>query len=314
MAYTLVEASKLSNDVLSQGIVETFVRDDPVLERIGWIDIPGNALKYDRETTEADAEFKNVNDTWDPTYQQVTPYTATLKICGNAARLDDFLKSTRRNINDIKAELIAGNIKAVKKTFMNAFYYGNETSNPKEFDGLHKLISSPTYNTIIADPSDTASVALSLGTHLDAALDMIKGFKPSIIISSRQMRRNVTKYLRSVGSINTGRDEFGRPIMSYGANDTPWFVSDYITDTETTISGAYSAKTGGATTSIFILTFDPMGLQGCQSRVLEATPWVPVPGTNAEESLIRWYPSIMMKSLVSCAKIVGLDADGTVTA
>ena len=314
MGLTLVEASKLSNDVLSQGIVETFVRDDPILERIGWIDIPGNALKYDRETTEADAEFKNVNDTWTPTNQEVTQYTATLKIVGNAVRLDDFLRSTRSNINNLKAELIAGNIKAVKKTFMNAFYYGNETSNPKEFDGLHTLISSTTYNTIEADPSDAESVALSLSGHLDQALDMIKGFKPSIIVSSKQLRRGVTKYLRSVGSINTGRDEFGRPIMSYGANDTPWYTSDYITNTEATSSGAYSAKTGGNTTSIFVLSFDPVGLQGCQNRVMEATPWIPVPGTNAEESLIRWYPSIMMKSLVSCTKIVGIDADGTVIA
>ena len=314
MAYTLVEASKLSNDVLSQGVVETFVRDDPVLERIGWIDIPGNALKYDRETTEASADFKNVNDTWTPTNQVVTQYTAALKIVGNAARLDDFLRSTRSNINDLKAELIAGNIKAVKKTFMDAFYYGNETSNPKEFDGLHTLISSSTYNTVIADPDDAGTVVLSLNNHLDKALDMVKGFKPAMIISSKQMRRGVTKYLRSVGSINTGRDEFGHPIMSYGAYDTPWYASDFIVDTETTSSGAYSAKTGGGTTSIFILSYDEKGLQGCQNRVMEATPWIPVTGTNCEESLIRWYSSIMIKSLVSCVKIVGIDADGTVAA
>jgi hypothetical protein len=314
MAYTLVEASKLSNDVLSQGIVETFVREDPILERIKWIDIPGNALKYDRETTEATADFKNVNDNWVPTFQKVTPYTATLKIMGNAARLDDFIKTTRSNINDVKKELIQGNIKAVKKLFMDTFWYGSETTDPKSFDGCHVLIADTTYNTINVDANDSADHALALNSMLDKALDMPKGFKPSMIVSTRQMRRNVTKYLRSVGSIQTDRDEFSRQVMRYGSDGIPWYVSDYLLDTELTSGGVFSAKTGGFTTSIFILTFDPKGLQGCQARAMEGTPWIMVPGTNCEESLIRWYPSLMMKSLVSCVKITGLDADGTVVA
>jgi len=314
MALTLVEASKYSNDVLQQGVIETFVRDDPVAERMKFKTILGNALSYNRETGEADAEFKAVNDTWTPTNQEVTKYTATLKILGNAARIDDFIRSTRQNINDVRAEMIAGNAKAVKKAWGDGLIYGNETADPKSFDGAHKLIANTTYNTILADSGDTQTVVLSLSTHLDKALDMVKGFRPACIVTSKGLRRGVTKYLRSVGSINTGRDEFGHQIMTYGSNDVPWYASDYILDTELTASGAYSAKTGGLTTSIFILSFEEKAFEGLHARPMEVTPWETVPGTNVEESKIRWYVSLMMESLVSCVKIVGIDADGTVAA
>ena len=46
MALTLAEASKLSNDMLLQGIVETIVKESPVLQVLPFIEIVGNGLTY----------------------------------------------------------------------------------------------------------------------------------------------------------------------------------------------------------------------------------------------------------------------------
>jgi len=46
MALTLVEAEKLSNDVLLQGVIETVVKDSPVLQTLPFIQIQGNGLTY----------------------------------------------------------------------------------------------------------------------------------------------------------------------------------------------------------------------------------------------------------------------------
>jgi hypothetical protein len=46
MALTLAEAAKLSNDMLMQGVVETIVKDSPVLQRLPFIEIVGNGLTY----------------------------------------------------------------------------------------------------------------------------------------------------------------------------------------------------------------------------------------------------------------------------
>lgn len=51
MALTLEEASKLSNDILLQGVVETIVKDSPVLQALPFIEIVGNGLTYNQEKT-----------------------------------------------------------------------------------------------------------------------------------------------------------------------------------------------------------------------------------------------------------------------
>jgi len=51
MALTLEEASKLSNDILLQGVVETIVKDSPILQQLPFIEIVGNGLTYNQVVT-----------------------------------------------------------------------------------------------------------------------------------------------------------------------------------------------------------------------------------------------------------------------
>ena len=51
MAITLEEASKLSNDMLKIGVVETIVKDSPILQRLPFIEIIGNSLIYNQVPT-----------------------------------------------------------------------------------------------------------------------------------------------------------------------------------------------------------------------------------------------------------------------
>ena len=44
MALTLTEAEKLSNDVLLQGVIETIIKDSPILQMLPFIQIVGNGL------------------------------------------------------------------------------------------------------------------------------------------------------------------------------------------------------------------------------------------------------------------------------
>ena len=51
MALTLNEAAKLSNDMLLQGVVETIVKDSPILQQMPFIEIVGNVLTYNQDAT-----------------------------------------------------------------------------------------------------------------------------------------------------------------------------------------------------------------------------------------------------------------------
>ena len=39
MALTLAEAAKLSNDILLQGVIETIIKDSPILQRMPFIEM-----------------------------------------------------------------------------------------------------------------------------------------------------------------------------------------------------------------------------------------------------------------------------------
>ncbi len=51
MALTLAEAAKLSNDILLQGVVETIVKESPILKGMPFIEIVGNGLTYNQDAT-----------------------------------------------------------------------------------------------------------------------------------------------------------------------------------------------------------------------------------------------------------------------
>ena len=60
MTLTLEEASKLSNDMLLQGVVETIVKESAVLQQLPFIEIVGNGLTYNQEKTLPGIDFYDV--------------------------------------------------------------------------------------------------------------------------------------------------------------------------------------------------------------------------------------------------------------
>ncbi|MCX8125949.1 MAG: phage major capsid protein, partial [Dehalococcoidia bacterium] len=124
MALSLVEAAKLSNDVLLKGVMETIVRESPVLQRLPFIPIVGNALTYNQENAMATASWYDVGDNWSESTPTFTQKTATLKILGGDADVDNYLKKTRSNVQDIEAAVIELKAKALRYEFEDKFLYG----------------------------------------------------------------------------------------------------------------------------------------------------------------------------------------------
>ena len=106
MALTLAEATKLSNDVLLTGVIETIISESPVLQAMPFIEIVGNGLTYNRENTAPTVSFFDVGDTWTESTPTFTQVNAPLKILGGDADVDNFLSSTRSNIQDLEAAIV----------------------------------------------------------------------------------------------------------------------------------------------------------------------------------------------------------------
>src|SRR4030042_516176 len=145
MSILLAESAKLSNDVLLQGVIETIIKESPVLQAMPFIEIVGNALTYNRESTLPSAEWHAANDDWvtSPalTFSQ---QTATLKILGQNADVDNYIKQTRSNIQDVEAAIIELTAKAIRHELESKFLYGNSAVDANQFDGLRKIIDTAT--------------------------------------------------------------------------------------------------------------------------------------------------------------------------
>lgn len=141
MALTLAESAKLSNDTLARGVLETFVQTSPILDRIPFMEIEGNAYAYNEEATLPGVAFRNVNEAYTESTGTVNQKSEKLVILGGDADVDRFIQQTRSNINDQRAEQTSLKVKAISYKFQETFFNGDTTVDTKSFDGLKKRLT-----------------------------------------------------------------------------------------------------------------------------------------------------------------------------
>ena len=304
MAMTLEEAAKLSNDMLLQGVVETIVKDSPVLQGLPFIEIVGNGLTYNQEKTLPSIDFYDVGDTWaesTPTFEQIT---ANLKIMGGDADVDNFLKSTRSNIQDLEAAVIELKAKALKDKFEEIFIYGDATTSPKQFDGLRKLIDTESAgDQVIAMGATGATLTLA---KLDELIDALKGGKPDMLLMSRRSRRKINTLVRAAGGMTeTDRDKWGNFVQLW--DGVPIGTNDWILDTHTVSSSLETGTTGGTCSTIYAVQFGEGALCGLTSPGhLQAEPVGPLEDKDASRTRVKWYVSLALFSSIKAAALVGV--------
>lgn len=303
MALTLSEASKLSNDVLKLGVIETIVKESPILMMMPFIEVLGNGLTYNRENAAATAAFYAVSGTWAESTPTFTQVTATLTILGGDADIDNFLAKTRSNLQDLKASVLELKAKAVAHQWEDGFVYGDVSVDTNSFDGMHRSIAA---GQQVHQGAGAVPAALSLGS-LDSMLDLIKPGLPDVIMMSRRTRRGLNAFSRAAGPFAVSYDQFGKRIQTY--NGIPVAVSDFQVDTETIASGAYTAKTGGASSSIFGFKFGEdavAGIQGTDGIMVDEIGNLET--KDAQRYRIKWYTNFAIFSTLAAGKVDGISS------
>jgi hypothetical protein len=169
MSISLTEASKLSIDILLKGIIETIIKDSPILQELPFIQIVGNSLKYNREKTLPTVGwYAPVTGTWtqsEPAFEQCS---ASLCVLGGDADVDNFLKATRSNIQDLEAAVIELKAKALRNEFENSFLNGDSSVDANQPDGLYKTMKGTAWE---------ATTAYSLGDIVVPTAGTENGFR-----------------------------------------------------------------------------------------------------------------------------------------
>ena len=304
MALVLEEAAKLSNDMLLQGIVETVIKESPVLQRLPFIEIVGNGLTYNQEKTLPGIDFYDVGDTWvesTPTFEQKT---ANLKIMGGDADVDNFLKATRSNVQDLEAAIIEMKAKALRQKFEEIFIYGNSATSPKQFDGMKKLINTASASDQVIAMSATGA-ALTLAK-MDELVDAVKGGKPDLLLMSRRSRRKLGALLRADGSVvQSDRDKWGNFIQFW--DGIPVGVNDWILDTHTVAGSVETGTTGGTNSTIYAVQFGEGALCGLTSAGgIQIESVGSLENKDASRTRVKWYTALALFSSVKAAALIGV--------
>ena len=304
MALSLAEGAKLSNDMLLEGVVETIVKDSAVLQYLPFIEIVGNGLTYNQEKTLPNIDFYDVGDTWaesTPTFEQKT---AQLKIMGGDADIDNFLKVTRSDVQDLEGAVVELKAKALKDKFEEIFIYGDSTASPKQFDGLRNLIDTTAASDQVIAMGDTgATLTLS---KLDELIDAVKGGKPDILLMSRRSRRKLNALVRASGGImDTDRDNWGNFVQFW--DGIPIGVNDWVLNTHTLSGSVETVTTGGTCSTIYAMQFGEGGLCGLTSPGhLTVEPIGSLETKDATRTRIKWYVSLGLFSSVKTAALIGV--------
>lgn len=299
---TLTEAAKLTNDVLLKGIIETIITESDLLKRLPFQDIKGNGLTYNRETTLPEVEFYDVGDIMEESSGTYTQATATLKRLGGNVDFDEFELQTMSDINDVKATGIEEKAKAMARAFNRWAVYGNNTTNAKQFDGMHKMCDS----TMVVNQGSTATGAPLKLSNLDAMIDKFPGSGPDALMMNKTMQRLISQFYRASGgsSYHLERGEDGKMVAMYG--DLPIIRNDFITFTETISSSTFATELGGATTSIFGVKFGPKLLSGLQNKGIQKKEIGDLESKDALRWRIKWYVSMALFNKYGLARVDGI--------
>ncbi|MFI5859157.1 major capsid protein [Streptomyces parvulus] len=257
MAVTLVEAAKLSQTSLQRGVIETFVQESSILDRIPFLTIEGNAYAYNEEGTLPGVAFRSVNEAYTESTGTVNQKSESLVILGGDADVDKFIVRTRGNLNDQRATQTRMKVKAASYKFQDTFFNGDVTVDAKSFDGLKKRLTG-------AQVIDAATNGMGpvTGGHdffdvLDTAIARVPGINGSngAIYANAAAIARIKSSARRLGGVEMVREALtqkmiqtynGIPLLDPGQTAAG---VDILPQTET------QGSASGTASSIYVVKF-----------------------------------------------------------
>lgn len=264
VALSLAEASKLSTDDLQRGVLETFVQESSVLDRLPFLTIQGNAYAYNQEATLPGVQFRLVNEGYAVTTGTVVQKSESLVILGGDADVDRFIVQTRGNLNDQRALQTRMKVKAASYFYQDQFINGDTAVETKGFDGLKvrltgdQVISSGANGAQVLSATD-ANVSHAFFDKMDELVAAVPGLSGSngALYANASVIAKIRSAARRIGGVEMIREDMtgkrvvtwnGIPLLDLGstADGTEILPKTEMQGTATTASSIYAVKFGQA--------------------------------------------------------------------
>lgn len=301
MSITLLEAAKLVQNPLQRGVIEIFPRVSPVLERLPFFNVNGQAYVYNQEETLPGVAFRGINGSYTESTGVVNPVTERLYVLGGISAVDRALVKTQGNVNSLRATYDGMKAKAVALEFTKKFFKGSSETDPNEFDGLEARLTG---NQVINAGNTSGGDALTTDK-LDELIDSVQG-SPDVLFMNKAMRRKVNALVReSSQATEAVSDAFGRRLFSYAG--IPIAVIEEDKDGNLILPFTEDNPGGGtaASTSIYAVRFGAAEwVSGLQAGAMDVEDL----GLNSTkyETLIEWICGMGVFHPKAAARLRGI--------
>ena len=314
MAVTLAEAAKLAPTQLQQGVIETFILESVVLDRLPFKQIQGNSFQYNAEQALPGVEFRAVNAAYAESTGTVNPKSEGLVILGGDADVDKFIEQTQGFLNDQRAVQTAMKIKAATYKFQDAFINGDVAVDANSFEGLKKRLTGTQVITAGANGMPVLGAndeaRHSFLDKLDEAIGLVG--RADAIYTNQMIKQKIISSARRLGFMDKTLDGFGKSIDMY--NGVP------ILDIGTRPDGSYilpqteTVGTSNNASSIYVVRFGQdveeggvTGLiNGDAANIIKAYDLGELQAKPAYRTRIEFYPGLAVFSGRAAARITGV--------
>lgn len=299
MGLTLLEAAKSERDPARLAVIRE-LSEGELIGMIPFQDIEGEGVFYDQEVELPSVGFRGINETLDASYGVLNPQAEKLKVLGAEVDVDTSIIDMRGP--QAVADQVQMKVRAMRLTFEDQFINGDESVNPRSFDGLKRRINAGSSQAI----NMNGALSLSALDELIDAVDALGGEK--VLIMNQKMRRRLNTASRATtvgGFINYTQDEFGRRVEAYG--DIP-IVTTKVNAQNQLIQPFTEAS---SSTSIYCVAMGDLlttalqgrarGQFGVSVRALGEVPDAPVDRTR-----IEWYCGMAIYNGRSAARLYGV--------
>lgn len=297
-ALTLLEASKLNNFTEYQSaVIEIYSGSSDVLRVLPFQDIAGNSYSYNQESTLPGIGFRGYNEAYTASVGILNPVTERLVIAGGEVDVDKAIDKTMPGNREVQEAM---KIRALGLAWTRKFVKGDQTSDPREFDGLQTRITG---DQLMSAGATSGGAALSLAK-LDELIDQVMDC--NYLLMSKDMARKFSAAARSStvgGYITFDRNDLGRRVLAYDGKEI--LTLDLDNEEAEILPFTEAASTGGSTaTSIYALSINPGMLTGLQHNSgMEVSDLGELESKPAYRTRIEWLSGIMIQHGRAAARL-----------
>ena len=208
---TLLEYKKLSTNPAQIFVINEFL-ESRLLQVLPFRDVQGGGLFYNTTARLPGVGFRGINQSFDDDAGVMNPQSEALKLFGGDMKVDVALVD--RHGQAARQSHVQLKLEAARLRFEKAFFKGDSSLSPVEFDGLQKRITG---NQLIPNGADNTGNVLSINS-LDRAIDQVKaGSGRKFLFCNDTVKRRLEQFFRASGAgmLRYQVSELGEEVMFY---------------------------------------------------------------------------------------------------